>query len=32
MTKTYLLFLFGNFEDFDDIEFFCLNVLGDSKK
>jgi signal recognition particle receptor subunit beta len=32
MTNTYILFLFGNFEDFDDIEFFCLNVLGDSKR
>jgi hypothetical protein len=29
--KTYILFLFANFDDFDDIEFFCLNVLGDSK-
>lgn len=32
MTKTYILFLFGSFEEFDDIEFFCLNVLGDSRK
>jgi len=25
---TYILFLFGNFEDHDDIEFFCMEVLG----
>lgn len=30
--KTYLLFLFANFEDHDDIEFFCLEVLGVSPK
>ena len=24
--------MFGNFDDFDDVEFFCLNVLGDSKR
>ena len=30
--KTYLLFLFANFEDHEDIEFFCLEVLGVSPK
>jgi len=30
--KTYLLFLFANFEDQEDIEFFCLEVFGVSKK
>lgn len=30
--KTYLLFLFANFEDLEDIEFFCLEVLGVSPK
>jgi hypothetical protein len=30
--KTYLLFLFANFEDHEDIEFFCLDVLGVSPK
>jgi hypothetical protein len=28
----YILFIFGDFEDYDDIEFFCLNILGDSPK
>jgi len=30
--KTYLLFLFANFKDHEDIEFFCLEVLGVSPK
>ncbi len=30
--KTYILFLFGEFNDFDDIEYFCIDVLGDSDK
>ncbi len=30
--KTYLLFLFANLEDHEDIEFFCLEVLGVSPK
>lgn len=29
--KTYLLFIFGMFEDHDDIEFFCTQVLAESK-
>lgn len=31
MNKTYILFLFGMFEDHEDIEFFCMEVLGDCK-
>jgi hypothetical protein len=30
--NTYILFVFGTFEDHDDIEYFCLDVLGDSPK
>jgi hypothetical protein len=30
--KTYLLFLFSNFKDHDDVEFFCIDVLGVSPK
>lgn len=30
--KTYILFLFGEFNDFDDIEYFCVDVLGESNK
>lgn len=26
-----MLFLFGNFEDHEDIEFFCMQVLAESK-
>lgn len=29
--KTYILFLFGNFDDHEDIEFFCMNVIAESK-
>ena len=29
--KTYLLFIFGMFEDHEDIEFFCTQVLAESK-
>lgn len=28
--KTYLLFIFGNFTDHEDVEFFCAEVLGDT--
>ena len=28
--NTYLLFIYGLFEDHEDIEFFCLEVLGQS--
>jgi hypothetical protein len=28
--KTYILFLFSNFQDHEDVEFFCLDVLGAS--
>lgn len=28
--KTYILFLSGDFNDFEDIEFFCVNVFGDN--
>jgi hypothetical protein len=28
--KTFLLFLYGTFEDLVDIEFFCMEVLGTS--
>jgi hypothetical protein len=29
--KTYLLFIFGMFDDQEDIEFFCTQVLAESK-
>jgi hypothetical protein len=29
--KTYLLFIFGTFEDHQDIEYFCMDILGSSK-
>ena len=29
--KTFILFIFGMFEDHEDIEFFCTEVLGESK-
>jgi len=29
--KTYLLFVFGTFDDHEDIEFFCAEILGQSK-
>lgn len=29
--KTYLLFIFGMFEDHEDIEYFCTQVLAESK-
>lgn len=32
MSSAYILFIFGDFEDYDDIEFFCLSILGDSPK
>lgn len=28
--KTFLLFLYGTFEDLEDIEFFCSEILGQS--
>lgn len=28
--KTYILFVFGMFDDHEDVEFFCTDVLGDS--
>jgi hypothetical protein len=31
MAKTYILFLFGMFEDHEDIEYFCMEVLGQCK-
>lgn len=30
--KTFILFLFGVFEDQEDIEFFCLDIFGSSNK
>jgi hypothetical protein len=29
--KTFILFIFGMFEDHEDVEFFCTEVLGESK-
>jgi len=29
--KTFILFIFGMFEDHEDVEFFCTEVLGDTK-
>lgn len=29
--KTYILFIFGMFDDHDDIEYFCTEVLAESK-
>lgn len=31
MNKTYILFLFGMFDDHEDIEYFCMEVLGECK-
>ena len=31
MSKTYAIFLYGMFDDMEDIEFFCLNVIGEHK-
>lgn len=28
--KTYILFIFGMFDDMEDIEFFCTEILGSS--
>jgi hypothetical protein len=28
--KTYILFIFGMFDDHEDIEYFCTDILGDS--
>jgi hypothetical protein len=28
---TYILFLFGKFQDHEDIEYFCMEVLGESE-
>ena len=30
--KTFILFLFGVFEDQEDIEYFCLDIFGSSDK
>lgn len=29
--KTFILFIFGMFEDHEDVEFFCTEVLGETK-
>ena len=29
--KTFILFIFGMFEDHEDIEFFCTEILGETK-
>jgi signal recognition particle receptor subunit beta len=29
--QTYLIFIYGSFEDEEDIEYFCMEVLGSSK-
>ena len=29
--KTYILFIFGMFDDHEDIEYFCTEVLAESK-
>ena len=28
--KTYILFIFGMFDDMEDIEYFCTDILGSS--
>lgn len=28
--RTYILFIFGDFEDHEDVEYFCMEVLGRS--
>ena len=28
--KTYILFVFGMFDDHEDVEFFCTDILGDT--
>lgn len=30
--NSYILFLFGDFTDIEDVEFFCMHVLGQSEK
>lgn len=30
--RTYLIFLFCEFDDFDDVEFFCTDVFGQTKE
>jgi len=30
--KSYVLFVFGEFEDHDDVEFFCEEILSESEK
>lgn len=30
--RTYILFIFGLFEDHQDIEYFCMEVIGQSNK
>lgn len=29
--KTFILFIFGMFEDHEDVEFFCTEILGETK-
>ena len=29
--KSFILFIYGVFEDHEDIEFFCIEVLGQSE-
>jgi hypothetical protein len=29
--NTYVLFIFGMFDDHEDIEYFCTDVIGESK-
>ena len=29
--KTYILFIFGMFEDHEDVQFFCTEILGTSE-
>ena len=31
MLRTYAIFLYGMFDDMEDIEYFCLSVIGDHK-
>lgn len=30
--RTYLIFLFCDFDDFDDVEFFCTDIFGQTKE
>ena len=28
-SKTFILFIFGMFEDYEDVEYFCTDIIGE---